>query len=59
MEKDKARAWESYIELSKKAGSKRLTELIEEAGLMSPFEEDCIKTVVDGAGNIFKRLGKK
>ena len=59
MEKDGARAWDSYISLSKKAGSKRLTELIEEAGLMSPFEDDCIKAVANGAGRILKKLGRK
>jgi len=56
MEKDRPAAWESYIALSKKAGSERLTELVKEAGLKSPFEEGCLKTVTQGAGGILEKL---
>jgi len=49
MESDKAAAWKSYIELLRKAGTKKFTDVVLEAGLKSPFEEDCMKTLVSGA----------
>lgn len=56
MEKDNAKAWESYIALSKKAGSERLTELVKSAGLKSPFEDGCIRSVTSGAEKILRSL---
>jgi len=48
MQSNKAAAWKSYIDLMKKAGTLKLTDLIAEAGLKSPFENGCIETIVTG-----------
>ena len=54
MESDREAAWKSYIELLRKAGTGKLTDLIKEAGLKSPFEPDCIDTIIEGAARILK-----
>jgi M3 family oligoendopeptidase len=59
MEEDRKAAWESYLALSKKGGTKRLTDLIAEAGLKSPFEEGCMETIVAGAEKILKDLASR
>ncbi|CAG9620565.1 M3 family oligoendopeptidase [Sutcliffiella rhizosphaerae] len=41
------KAWESYLNLCKQGGSKSFTELVKVAGLRSPFEDGCVKSVVD------------
>lgn len=51
MEKDPAAAWASYLELCKQGGSKSFTGLIADAGLKSPFEEDCLDEVIAFAQN--------
>jgi len=56
METDREAAWKSYLELLKKAGTRKLTDIIAEAGLKSPFEPDCIETIVSGAAKILKTL---
>jgi M3 family oligoendopeptidase len=42
---DRVAAWKSYQHLCKLGGSKPFLELIEEAGLQSPFAADTVKTV--------------
>ncbi len=49
MQEDHNDAWKRYMSLVKKAGTMTLTELIETAGLGSPFEEDTLKEVADSA----------
>ena len=56
MEKDRAAAWTSYIELLKKAGTRKLTDLLEEAGLKSPFDPECIATIAGHADAILAEL---
>ena len=56
MENDFAAAWQSYCALSKKAGSERLTELVDGAGLVSPFAEGCMQRVAEGCEAILKKL---
>ena len=48
METNKTAAWKSYIDLLKKAGTRKLTDIVAEAGLKSPFDGSCIKTLVSG-----------
>ena len=52
MEADRQAAWGSYLDLLKKAGTKRLTEIVAEAGLKSPFDPGCIDTIIAGARTI-------
>ncbi len=56
MESDFAAAWQSYCALSKKAGSERLTELVDGAGLVSPFAEGCMRRVAEGCEAILAKL---
>jgi M3 family oligoendopeptidase len=49
MESNRDAAWKSYIDLLKKAGTRKLTDIVAEAGLKSPFDGDCIKSIVEGA----------
>ena len=39
-------AWKDYIHLCQLGGSMSFTKLVEEAGLISPFEKGCIKSVI-------------
>ncbi len=39
-------AWEDYLNLCKEGGSKSFTELVDYAGLKSPFDTDCIRSVI-------------
>ena len=55
MESDREAAWRSYLELLKKAGTKKLTDVVREAGLKSPFDPDCIDTIIAGASAILEK----
>jgi len=46
-------AWESYVNLCKLGGSKSFLGLVEASGLLSPFEDGCVESVV---GSIEKYL---
>ncbi|MDN4607266.1 M3 family oligoendopeptidase [Sporosarcina highlanderae] len=39
-------AWNDYLHLCKLGGSKKFTELVAEANLISPFEDGCVESVV-------------
>jgi len=56
MEKDSGAAFNSYLGLLKKAGTKKLTDLVTEAELKSPFDPDCIEAIIDGAAKILAQL---
>jgi oligoendopeptidase F len=52
MESNKKAAWRSYIDLLKKAGTRKLTDIVAEAGLKSPFDGECIPALVEGVGKL-------
>jgi len=54
METNKTAAWRSYIDLLKKAGTRKLTDIVAEAGLQSPFDGDCVKTLVTGVEELLR-----
>jgi len=56
MGENKTAAWRSYIDLLKKAGTRKLTDILAEAGLKSPFDGECVKSVVAGAGELLETL---
>jgi M3 family oligoendopeptidase len=56
METNKTAAWKSYIDLLKKAGTRKLTDIVAEAGLKSPFDGDCVETLVAGAEELLAKL---
>lgn len=43
---DRESAWKDYIKLCKAGGSMSFTELVKLAGLISPFEDGCVKSVI-------------
>ena len=44
---DRKKAWEDYLRLCRAGGSKPFLELVELAGLESPFKEGCLESVVE------------
>lgn len=54
IQKDPADAWQHYMKYTCMGGSRVFTELLKEAGLDSPFEEICLKTVCEAADQWLK-----
>ena len=50
LQKDKKAAWEKYMAYTRQGGSRTFTELLKNAGLDSPFDEKCLRTVCEAAG---------
>jgi M3 family oligoendopeptidase len=44
---DRERAWSDYLKLCKEGGSKSFTKLVSLSGLISPFDDGCVKSVID------------
>lgn len=59
MEKDYNAAFETYMSLLKKAGTKTYTELLVEAGLASPFEKGELKKLAAEIDKKLKRFENK
>ncbi len=49
LQKDKKGAWEKYMAYTRQGGSRTFTELLENAGLDSPFDEKCLRGVCETA----------
>ncbi|MDY4969969.1 MAG: M3 family oligoendopeptidase, partial [Lachnospiraceae bacterium] len=49
IQKDRNDAWEHYMAYTKQGGSRVFTELLKNAGMETPFEENCLKTVCKAA----------
>ncbi|MDE7277255.1 MAG: M3 family oligoendopeptidase, partial [Lachnospiraceae bacterium] len=49
IQKDQNAAWEKYMAYTKQGGSAVFTELLQNAGLDNPFEENCLKEVCAAA----------
>ena len=49
MQNSYEQAWERYMKLVRKAGTQTFTELLETAGLNSPFEENALRDVAAAA----------
>ena len=47
MDEDYKKAWESYLALCRLSARKFYVPMLKEAGLKSPFEEGCVKAVVE------------
>lgn len=45
MNENKEEAWADYLHLCKQGGSKPFLELVQEANLISPFEDGCVQSV--------------
>lgn len=51
---DLKNAWEHYMAYTKQGGSRVFTELLKNAGLDTPFDESCLKTVCEKANEWLK-----
>ena len=49
MQEDQKNAWEHYMAYTKQGGTAPFTELLKNAGMASPFEEETLKTVASAA----------
>ena len=49
LQESREKAWEHYMAYTKQGGSRTFTELLANAGLVSPFDEECLKTVCSTA----------
>ena len=49
IQEDRKDAWEHYMAYTRQGGSRVFTELLEHAGMVSPFDENCLKTVAEAA----------
>ncbi len=49
VQEDRKKAWEKYMTYTVQGGSKVFTKLLADAGLESPFDENCLKTVCEKA----------
>ena len=49
IQKEPRNAWECYMAYTKQGGSRTFTDLIKNAGLATPFDEECLKGVCETA----------
>lgn len=49
IQKDKKDAWEHYMAYASQGGSRVFTELLKNAGLKTPFDEECLRGVCEAA----------
>lgn len=47
MHEDRTAAWNDYLHLCRLGGSKSFVGLVQEANLISPFEDGCVASVID------------
>ena len=48
---DRDGAWQTYMDYTNLGGSMVFTELLEKAGLQSPFDPECLRSIADKAKN--------
>lgn len=58
MRKDRNKAWNAYLTLVKLAGTRKFTDLVDAAGLVSPFDDNSIKQVCSAADAWFDTFDK-
>lgn len=51
-----AAAWESYVRLCKAGGSKSFLELVDLAGIKSPFQKGCVQAVAEEIANWLENI---
>ena len=49
IQKDRDSAWKHYMAYTKQGGSRTFTDLIKNAGLTTPFDENCLRGVCETA----------
>ncbi len=58
-QEDHDAAWKDYLHLCKQGGTKSFTQLVKEANLISPFEDGCVKSVIDTIQNYLNEVDDK
>ena len=56
IQKDEADAWKHYMAYTVQGGSRTFTELLRNAGLVTPFDEECMKTVCETANDWLEKF---
>lgn len=56
MHENREAAWEQYLHLCRQGGSQSFTELVKVAGLISPFEEGCVTSVIGSIEDWLNRV---
>ena len=56
LQQDQKNAWEHYMAYTRQGGSRTFTELLKNAGMESPFEEKCLRTVAQTAKDYLERF---
>ena len=56
LQESREKAWKYYMAYTVQGGSRTFTELLANAGLVSPFDEKCLKTVCSTAKNWLERF---
>lgn len=56
MHENREAAWEQYLHLCRQGGSQSFTELVKVAGLISPFEEGCVTSVIGSIDDWLNRV---
>ena len=56
MRKDREGAWSDYMKLCSLGGSLGYFDLLKQAGLKNPFEEETIKEVADGVAEVLQEM---
>lgn len=49
IQQDRADAWAHYMAYTRQGGTRTFTELLQNAGMQSPFAPDCLRTVCEAA----------
>lgn len=55
IQEDLPKAWETYMTYTRQGGSEVFTDLLKTAGLVSPFDPECLRTVCTAAENWLKK----
>ena len=56
IQEDRANAWKHYIAYTEQGGSRTFTDLLKNAGLESPFDENCLRSVCEKANEWLKNF---
>ncbi|MDO4266338.1 MAG: M3 family oligoendopeptidase [Eubacteriales bacterium] len=59
MQKDYHEAWESYLGFCRESASDFFTNMLQHAGLKSPFEAGTIKEIADGLREIYAKMDEQ
>ena len=49
IQKDPENAWQHYMAYTRQGGSRTFVDLLKHAGLVTPFDEQCLKEVCETA----------